>query len=180
MDYITVVLLVVTLVLIIVLAIFAIRYVSLASGTECRARQMFEEWKNTAMEHEVSSRADILNREWVLEREKISRADAVKQSSATIRGNITQHMLPYFPDFPWNPREARFIGTPIDLIVFSGLSEEKEIDGIIFVEVKSGKTGALSGSQKKVKRYLENGGRVTFAMIHAGDCPVHLFNEEGR
>ena len=166
MDPITAVLLIATLVLGAGLVFLAFRYALLAGGTESRAKQMFEEWKNRALEREVASRADVLNREWILEREKASRADAVKQSGATIRGNVTQHLVPYFPDFPWNPRDTRFIGTPIDLIIFSGLSEEKELGGIIFVEVKSGKTGSLSESQKKVKRYLENGGRVTFSQIH--------------
>ena len=175
MDPITAVLLIATLVLGAGLVILAFRYASLAGGTESRARQIFEEWKSSALEREIASRADVLNREWVLEREKASRADAVKQSGATIRGNVTQHLVPYFPDFPWNPRDTRFIGTPIDLIIFSGLSEERELDGIIFVEVKSGKTGALSESQKKVKRYLENGGRVTFSHVHTGprtDAPI--------
>lgn len=175
MDSITSVLLIMTLVLGAGLVVLAFRYVSLAGGTETRARQMFEEWKGCTLEHEATSRADVLNREWVLEREKVSRAEAVKQSGATIRGNVTQHLAPYFPDFPWNPRDTRFIGTPIDLVVFSGLSDEKDLGDIIFVEIKSGKTGALSESQKKVKRYLENGGRITFSQIHTGtrtDTPI--------
>ena len=175
MDFITVVLLIVTLVLGTGLVILAFRLASLAGGSETRAMQIFEEWKRSTLENEANSRVEVLNREWVLEREKASRAEAVKQSGATIRGNVTQHLIPYFPDFPWNPRDARFIGTPIDIIIFSGLSEEKELDAIIFVEVKSGKTGALSESQKKVKRYIENGGRVTFSRIHTGartDTPV--------
>jgi predicted Holliday junction resolvase-like endonuclease len=175
MDIITAVLLIATLVLGIGLVILAFRYASLAGGTELRAREIFEEWRVSTLEFEASGRAEILNREWVTGREKASRAEAVKQSGATIRGNVTQHLIPYFPDFPWSPRDTRFIGTPIDLIIFSGLSEEKELDGIIFVEVKSGKTGALSESQKKVKRYLENGGRVTFSQIHTAsrtDTPI--------
>jgi predicted Holliday junction resolvase-like endonuclease len=175
MDITTAALLIVTLVLGTGLVILAFRYTSLACGSESRAREMFEEWKCSTLELEAMNRADVLNREWVLEREKISRAEAVKQSGATIRGNITQHLVPYFPDFPWNPRDARFIGTPIDLIIFSGLSEEKDLDGIIFLEVKSGKTGALSETQKKVKRYLENGGHVTFSRINTGtrtDKPI--------
>jgi predicted Holliday junction resolvase-like endonuclease len=175
MDIITAALLIVILVLASGLVILAFRYTSLSCGSESRARQMFEDWKRSNLEQEAMNRADILNREWVIEREKASRAEAVKQSGATIRGNITQHLVPYFPDFPWNPRDARFIGTPIDLIIFSGLSEEKELDGIIFVEVKSGKTGALSETQKKVKRYLENGGCVTFSRINTStptDTPI--------
>lgn len=175
MDPVILLLLAVVLILGVSLVVIAFRYVSLARGAESRARVMFEEWKLISLEREAASRADVLNREWVLEREKVSRAEAVKQSGATIRGNITQHLVPFFPDFPWNPRDARFIGTPVDLIVFSGLSDENELEGIIFVEVKSGKTGALSGKQKKIRRYLENGGRVTFSQIHTAchaDTPI--------
>lgn len=175
MDPVTAVLLIISLALGAGLVILAFRYASLAGGTESRAREMFEQWKTTTLENEASSRADVLNREWVLGREKASRAEAVKQSGATIRGNVTQNLVPYFPDFPWNPRDTRFIGTPIDLIIFSGLSEGEELDGIIFVEVKSGKTGTLSENQKKVKRYLERGERVTFSQIHTvpgTDTPI--------
>jgi predicted Holliday junction resolvase-like endonuclease len=167
MDFIIAVLIIAAIILGTGLLILVFRYVSLAMEMETRARQMYNEWKQSTLEIEASSRAEILNREWVLEREKTSRAEAVKQSGATIRGNVTQNLVPYFPDFPWNPRDARFIGSPVDLIIFSGLSDEKEIDGIIFVEVKSGKTGALSTSQKKIRRYLESNGPVTFSQIHS-------------
>ena len=53
--------------------------------------RVFSEGKTTILDN-FGNIADILNREWVLEREKESRADAVKQSSATIRGNITQQV----------------------------------------------------------------------------------------
>jgi len=167
MDPLTGLLIILIVSLGIALIVFSFRYVALLRHTEMRAREQFMSWRDTELEQSARERAELLNREWVISREKISRAEAVKQSGATIRGNITQHLLPYFPDFAWNPRDVRFLGTPIDLIVFSGLSDKEELDEIVFIEVKTGKTGALSESQKKVKRYLENGGKVTFAQIHA-------------
>ena len=166
---------VVILLLIIGCIILAQRYISLSGTVEARALARFEEWRRASLEKEVTDRADLLCRQWVLDREKVTRADAIKQSEATIRGNITQHLIPFFRDFPWNPRDARFIGTPIDLVVFSGLSDHDEIGEITFVEIKTGKTGALSKSQKKVKEYLDNGGTVKFCQIHAtGNCEPPL------
>ncbi len=53
MDYTTIILVVVTLILGFGFAILALRYVSLAGSTEFRARQMFEEWKSSALERDV-------------------------------------------------------------------------------------------------------------------------------
>jgi len=54
-------------------------------------------------------------------------------------GKITEHFIPYLPMFKYNPKDARFIGSPIDFIVFDGLSEG-EIRKIVLVEVKAGKS----------------------------------------
>ncbi|MEK6836955.1 MAG: Holliday junction resolvase-like protein, partial [Nanoarchaeota archaeon] len=61
---------------------------------------------------------------------------------------------PYLPDFPFNPSECKFIGKPVDFIVFHGL-DEKNVTGVSFVEVKSGKS-RLSETEKSVKSVIEN------------------------
>lgn len=63
-------------------------------------------------------------------------------------------LAPYLPDFPYNPTEARFIGKPIDLIVFRGM-DEKDIQEVIFVEVKSGKS-RLNPIEKNLKEIIKN------------------------
>lgn len=57
-----------------------------------------------------------------------------------------------FEDF--NPRDARFIGSPIDLIVFDGVSDKKDKIDIYFIEVKTGNS-ALSQTQKKIRDAIE-------------------------
>ena len=82
------------------------------------------------------------------------RKDAVKRSKAVISGQVTEQIAPFLPDFPANPSDARFIGKPVDFIVFSGLSENEKIDEILFVEVKTGKS-LLSEREKEVKKAIE-------------------------
>ena len=82
------------------------------------------------------------------------REEAIKQSRSVLAGQFSEQIAPYLPDFPYNPTEARFLGKPIDFIVFRGM-DEKNIDEIVFVEVKSGKS-ALNGVQKSLKKSIEN------------------------
>lgn len=82
------------------------------------------------------------------------REEAIKQSRSVLAGQFSEQIAPYFPDFPYKPTEARFLGKPIDFVVFKGM-DEKNIDEIVFVEVKSGKS-ALNGIQKSLKSSVEN------------------------
>ncbi|MEM2722637.1 MAG: Holliday junction resolvase-like protein, partial [Thermoplasmata archaeon] len=77
---------------------------------------------------------------------------------------VTEQIIPYFPDFPYDPRDVRFIGSPVDLIVFSGLREKNSIDEIIFLEIKTGK-GRQSGVEKKVEDAIKNG-KISYRVIN--------------
>jgi predicted Holliday junction resolvase-like endonuclease len=59
--------------------------------------------------------------------------------------------------FPFNPRDARFIGTPIDLLVFDGL-EADSVRQIIFMEVKS--AGSTLTTRERSVRDSVREGRV--------------------
>ena len=82
------------------------------------------------------------------------RETAIKQSRAVLSGQFSEQLAPYLPDFPYKPTEARFIGKPIDFVVFRGM-DEKKIDEIVFVEVKSGQS-QLSKVEKTLKSAVEN------------------------
>src|SRR3989338_2148003 len=89
-------------------------------------------------------------------REKIPeiREDAIKHSRAVLSGQFSEQIAPYLPDFPFKPTEARFIGKPIDFVVFRGM-DEKKISDVVFVEVKSGQ-GALNNAEKSLKSAIQN------------------------
>lgn len=96
----------------------------------------------------------VANRRW----EKLVpalRKDARDKSRHVLRGLFCEMLAPFFPDFNSNPNECRFVGKPIDFIVFEGM-DEKNITGIKFVEVKSGQA-KLSSIEKQVKDAIEKG-----------------------
>ena len=82
------------------------------------------------------------------------REDAIKHSRAILSGQFSEQIAPYLPDFPYKPTEAVFIGKPIDFVVFKGM-DEKKIEEVVFVEVKSGQS-SLSSVQKTLKYSIEN------------------------
>jgi len=81
------------------------------------------------------------------------RKDAIAKSRATLGGLFSEQLAPYLPDFPYSPSEVRFIGKPIDFIVFKG-ADGKNIDEVVFVEVKSGKS-KISSHERNLKNAIE-------------------------
>ena len=77
-------------------------------------------------------------------------------------GKVTEHMTPWIPDFPYNPTDARFIGSPIDMIVFDG-SDEDKLRKIVFLEIKTNTSG-LSSRQRQIRDAIE-AGRVEWQEI---------------
>ena len=81
---------------------------------------------------------------------KLARLDAVKRSRSIIGGQVSEQLAPYLPGFNHKPSESRFIGKPIDFIVFKGM-DDKKIEEIVFVEVKSGNS-QLNAQEKMLKQ----------------------------
>lgn len=92
--------------------------------------------------------------------ESVVRKDAIMRSRAVLNGQINEQLAPFLPGFSWKPSEARFIGKPVDFVVFKGM-DEKKIDEVVFVEVKTGKS-KLSSQEKHLKEAIENG-KVSWA-----------------
>ena len=80
---------------------------------------------------------------------KYEREDAIKKSRAVLSGQISEQFAPYLEDFPFLPSETKFIGKPVDFIVFVGL-DKKNVQKVVFVEVKTAKSH-LSSVQKSLK-----------------------------
>lgn len=162
------------LILLCVLIAVTILYIRIRVRLESRARKIHESWrareldtlraemKRTAddvVEREVS----LLSREWQKREEDRIRKDAIRRSREVIHGKVTEHLIPFFPSFPWNPSDARFLGSPIDFVVFDGLSEG-EVREIVLVEVKSGSSRSLTQREKAVQTCVRRG-EVSFTVI---------------
>lgn len=100
---------------------------------------------------------------WRREHEQAIRLDAIQRSAAVTKGMVTEHIVPYLPGFDLDPKDVRFLGTPIDLIAFSGLNASAEIE-IVFIEIKTGQS-ALSPRERAVKKAVE-AKRVSWRVIN--------------
>ncbi len=114
------------------------------------------------MQRRINSEYRLLFEKWKAAYEKDIRKDAASKSRSTLTGKITEHFIPYLPDFPYNPQDARFMGAPIDFIIFDGMSEG-ELKEIVFAEVKTNK-GSLSKRERQL-RDIVNGGKVKWTQI---------------
>jgi len=126
------------------------------------AQQQFERFKATElnsyqqrMEAASLEAAKVMLERWKIENEERIRKDAANRSVRSVMGKVTEHLIPFSEAFSqFNPKDARFIGSPIDLIVFDGAEEKKEEITIYFIEVKTG-TSPLSPRQKKIMEAIQ-------------------------
>ena len=90
---------------------------------------------------------------------KISTEKFRAQSRSTRYGQITEEFLPLVQSYPYDPKQFRFLGSPIDGVQF-------EDDKIILVEFKSGNS-SLSSRQRQVRKLIKEK-KVYFETIRAG------------
>jgi predicted Holliday junction resolvase-like endonuclease len=117
--------------LLIVIGVLAVAALLFAAYrfVELRANLRFERWK-AAHSHAISR-------------------EAIRGSQAAVAGRVFERFAPYLPDFNYNPKDVRFLGDPVDFVVFDGLSEGN-VRKVVFVEVKTGHAD-LNGSERRVK-----------------------------
>jgi predicted Holliday junction resolvase-like endonuclease len=101
-----------------------------------------------------------------------ARREAVRGSRLTKGGQIAEHLAPFLPGFceAFNPKDARFIGHPVDFIVFDGL-EEGEVRSVVLVEVKSGDGSDLNKRQRQIRRAVY-AGAVRFETLRLVGMPL--------
>lgn len=157
-----------TLVLLSLLAIavfvIAILFYLLAQNKKAQTKLEAE------MQRRINGEYRLLFEKWKKENEKHIRKDAASKSRSTVTGKIAEHFSPYLPDFPYNPQDARFLGAPIDFIVFDGMSNG-EVKDVVLVEVKTNK-GSLSQRERQI-RDIVNEGKVKWIQVrHKVDLDI--------
>jgi len=111
--------------------------------TRLKYEKRFRDWQEVETLH------------WQSEIEQ-ARKSAVVQSRAVLGGKFTEQMAPYLPEFTYDPTEARFIGTPVDMVVFPGLAQG-DPEEVVILEIKSGRNSQLTPQQKKIRQLIEEG-----------------------
>lgn len=137
--------LVIVIMVTIILSIFAAYYLA-----QVKFERKFKQWQ------------EAKEQQWQEEMGMAKQA-AIAQSRAVLGGKFTEQMAPYLPEFRYDPTEARFIGNPIDFIVFPGLASGDPQE-IIIMEIKSGKNYQLTPAQRRIQQLIEDG-MVRWEMI---------------
>jgi len=91
---------------------------------------------------------------WKARYTRAIRIDAVQRSLAVTTGKVYEQLVPYLPDFPFNPKDVRFLGSPVDFVVFDGLSDG-HVTRIVFVEVKTG-AADLSTRERRIRDAVQD------------------------
>ena len=117
--------------------------------------------KFAALEKEYNLRYES----WCALKERQIRKDATTRSRSIMRGQATEHLAPYMFNSDLNPKDFRFLGNPIDYIVFSGCSDVTDgvsdtIEKVILVDIKTG-TSKLSKVQRRIRDAIKEG-RIEF------------------
>jgi predicted Holliday junction resolvase-like endonuclease len=126
------------------------------------ANQQFDEFKRKELDvlrgvlAESAKESALAELEtWKIQNETFYRQDAINRSKAVILGKVTEHLVPFQNGFPFNPKEARFIGSPIDIIVFDGIDNEDVVD-IYMLEIKTGNS-SLNKRQRLIRDAVREG-----------------------
>ncbi|MGC4102940.1 Holliday junction resolvase-like protein [Ferruginibacter sp.] len=136
----------------------------------------FDRWKKEELEKYQKviedagvETAQALLQRWKIDNEERIRKDAANRSVRNVLGKVTEHLIPFSEAMrQFNPKDVRFIGSPIDLIVFDGAEELKKDEVVIyFIEVKTG-TSTLSKRQQLIKDAIQNR-RIKWMRINMKD-----------
>lgn len=89
-------------------------------------------------------------------KKELSKERSRNKSVEVRTGLIMEKMAPFFEGFDHDPKNAQFLGKPIDYIIFND-------DEIVFLEVKTGKARATK-KQAHIKKLIEDK-KVRFELV---------------
>jgi predicted Holliday junction resolvase-like endonuclease len=93
-----------------------------------------------------------------------ARKDATRRSRSVLGGKAGEQLVPLVPAFSdrFDPSEARFLGAPIDYVIFDGIGAG-ELREVVLIEVKTGRS-RLNANERQVERAVREG-RVSFEVL---------------
>ena len=108
---------------------------------------------------------ELEHKQAVLDAQKRS----VNTSRAVLKGKMAEQFAPILPEFQYLPSDAKFLGDPVDYVVFDGYTDFRDGDGdaedieVILLDIKSGGARLSKGQQAIAQAVRE--GRVRFETL---------------
>ncbi len=94
---------------------------------------------------------------------------SVNTSRAVLKGKMAEQLAPIMPEFQYLPSDAKFLGDPVDYVVFDGYSDFRDGEGrsedieVVLIDIKSGGARLTKGQQAIAQAIAQ--GRVRFETI---------------
>lgn len=94
---------------------------------------------------------------------------SVNTSRAVLKGKMAEQFAPILPEFQYLPSDAKFLGDPVDYVVFDGYTDFRDGDGtaddieVILLDIKSGGARLSKGQQAIAQAVRE--GRLRFETL---------------
>lgn len=92
---------------------------------------------------------------WRARHTRAIRRDAADRSRRVTTGKIQEQLVPLLPGFEFDPGDVRFLGSPVDLVIFDGLARGR-VERVVFLEVKTG-TASLTTRERRVREAVREG-----------------------
>ena len=102
---------------------------------------------------DILSRPKELKQQYVdLKRDSTTRT--AERSARVKIGQTVEQIVQSLPTFPYRKSDCRSLFKPVDYVIFEGLTDKFGLDGIHFVDIKTGNAG-LDPHEKQIKRAIE-------------------------
>ncbi|WP_425916404.1 Holliday junction resolvase-like protein [Acinetobacter sp. TSRC1-2] len=94
---------------------------------------------------------------------------SVNTSRAVLKGKMAEQMAPIMPEFQYLPSDAKFLGDPVDYVVFDGYTDLRDGEGraedieVVLIDIKSGGARLTKGQQAIAQAISD--GRVRFETV---------------
>ena len=94
---------------------------------------------------------------------------SVNTSRAVLKGKMAEQMAPIMPEFQYLPSDAKFLGDPVDYVVFDGYTDLRDGEGraedieVVLIDIKSGGARLTKGQQAIAQAIRD--GRVRFETV---------------
>ena len=94
---------------------------------------------------------------------------SVNTSRAVLKGKMAEQLASILPEFQYLPSDAKFLGDPVDYIVFNGDTDMRDGNGhpddieVVLIDIKSGGARLTKGQQAIAQAIAA--GRIRFETI---------------
>lgn len=139
------------------------------------------------LQRKISEYEEHIRRIQLQHQEEIKKAreESVEQSRHTIKGQVAEQLVPLLPGFEFHPSDARFIGHPIDYVIFNGYTQLRDGNGvpaqleIVILDIKRN-MARLTKEQLAIAQAIQ-AGRVKFQVVRVDENgEVRSFSMESK